>query len=510
MQEGVPPPEDDGRGTEAPRLKVPPHDIDSEKSVLGGCMVDADAYKRVEHLTPEHFYRVQHRVLWAAFEEMAQAGTALDVVTVAGFLEARGLDAKVGGKAALADILESTLSAANVHHYAAHVTRLHHARRNIHFANRLAEAAFGDDEQGMHTARLALADVPVGVGQAAQTMEGIEMQGTDWLWHHWLPRGFVTLFAAPGGSGKGTFWAYIAACMTNRRPWPDGRVTEPEPVAIFSPEDDLETELVPRLRLAGADMALCHHLEEIDPYGANVPPGIGLVIIDPVATGFGGDGNLVTDVRPFMMRWNELARRTGAGVLAVHHIGKWASSKLGAAARDLPIGSTAWVDVARWLIMLARDRGDEEGGSRILIRAKGNIGGVDYTQGAWRIYASAGGLGTDSSDRPIQNAAVSQVVHVDGDADTLFFEAITPPQSREESVDDNENARMILEAIRDRNNATTQALLSEDTGMHRNTVRKWVNRLISAKRIRMRKPTGEEIDAGIPRNVKVIYEDEAP
>ena len=53
-------------------------------------------------------------------------------------------------------------------------------------------------------------------------------------------------------------------------------------------------------------------------------------------------------MRAYLAPFNELARRTDAAVVGIHHCGKYANTKLGSRARDLAIGSTAWVDCCRW------------------------------------------------------------------------------------------------------------------------------------------------------------------
>ena len=54
------------------RLKVPPHSIEAEQSVLGGIMLDNAAWERVaDRLEPSDFYRPNHRVIFGAMRELA-------------------------------------------------------------------------------------------------------------------------------------------------------------------------------------------------------------------------------------------------------------------------------------------------------------------------------------------------------------------------------------------------------------------------------------------------------
>ena len=55
-------------------------------------------------------------------------------------------------------------------------------------------------------------------GKALLGFDDVPLNGVQWLWPGWLPRGKTTLLAGAGGSGKGTFAAHLMACATNRRP----------------------------------------------------------------------------------------------------------------------------------------------------------------------------------------------------------------------------------------------------------------------------------------------------
>ena len=127
-------------------LKVPPHSIEAEQSVLGGLLLDNDAWFNVaEVVNAGDFYRGQHQVLFEAMTELSADNQPLDAVTVSERLQSKGLLEKAGGIAYIAELAEGTPGASNVVAYA-HIVREHSTmRRIITAANRIAESAFARD-----------------------------------------------------------------------------------------------------------------------------------------------------------------------------------------------------------------------------------------------------------------------------------------------------------------------------------------------------------------------------
>lgn len=101
------------------RLKTPPHSPEAEFSVLGGLMLDNEAWTEVsERLTSDDFFRRDHRIVFRAIETLAGESQPFDVVTVAERLEQTGELAEVGGLPRLGQLVEDTPSAANIVAYA--------------------------------------------------------------------------------------------------------------------------------------------------------------------------------------------------------------------------------------------------------------------------------------------------------------------------------------------------------------------------------------------------------
>ena len=100
-------------------LKLPPHSLEAEQSVLGGMLLDNDAIDRVGDVVAEpDFYSDAHRLIYRHIIALAAEGKPADVVTVSGSLaSAQKLD-YVGGLQYLGALVANVPTAANIRHYA--------------------------------------------------------------------------------------------------------------------------------------------------------------------------------------------------------------------------------------------------------------------------------------------------------------------------------------------------------------------------------------------------------
>jgi len=98
---------------------APPQNIEAEESILGGCLLDSNAYNRIQHLLiPDCFYTQAHQLLWKAIDALGRKGHPTDAVTVTSYLADKKQLARVGGPEMLAQICNRTVSAVNVDRYA--------------------------------------------------------------------------------------------------------------------------------------------------------------------------------------------------------------------------------------------------------------------------------------------------------------------------------------------------------------------------------------------------------
>jgi replicative DNA helicase len=99
-------------------LRVPPHSLDAEISVLGALLLDKDAIVSVaEFLSPSHFYDDRHEEIYESIIQLYEQRIPIDVLTVSEQLKKRKSLKKVGGVAYLANLVNHVPTAAHVDHY---------------------------------------------------------------------------------------------------------------------------------------------------------------------------------------------------------------------------------------------------------------------------------------------------------------------------------------------------------------------------------------------------------
>ena len=133
-------------------LKVPPHSMEAEQSVLGGLMLDDQSwFDLIEVVVATDFYRTQHQIIFDAMNELAADDAPLDAVTVSERLSSKGLLEKAGGISYLAELAESTPGASNVLAYGKIVRERSVLRQLIGAANQIADSAFTPDGRDTNT-----------------------------------------------------------------------------------------------------------------------------------------------------------------------------------------------------------------------------------------------------------------------------------------------------------------------------------------------------------------------
>ncbi|MDP1692282.1 MAG: replicative DNA helicase [Burkholderiaceae bacterium] len=131
------------RDDEVARLRVPPHSIEAEQSVLGGLLLDNSAWDRAgDLLTDSDFYRYEHKAIYAAVGALVNASKPADVITVYEQLQSRGKAEECGGIAYLNALAQSVPSAANLRRYAEIVRERAVLRKLIEASDEIATTAF--------------------------------------------------------------------------------------------------------------------------------------------------------------------------------------------------------------------------------------------------------------------------------------------------------------------------------------------------------------------------------
>ena len=100
-------------------LKLPPHSIEAEQSLIGGLLIDNAAWDRIGDVVREtDFYRDDHRRIFRHIGKLIQQGRPADVVTVYESIEQSNEIDQTGGLGYLGEIANATPSAANIRRYA--------------------------------------------------------------------------------------------------------------------------------------------------------------------------------------------------------------------------------------------------------------------------------------------------------------------------------------------------------------------------------------------------------
>ncbi|KAB2823837.1 replicative DNA helicase [Aliivibrio finisterrensis] len=128
-------------------LKVPPHSLEAEQSVLGGLLLDNERWDTVaEKVVAGDFYSRPHRLIFESVKSILENSMPLDLITLSEHLERHEKLDSVGGFAYLADLAKNTPSAANINAYADIVRERAMVRNLIGVANEIADAGY--DPQG--------------------------------------------------------------------------------------------------------------------------------------------------------------------------------------------------------------------------------------------------------------------------------------------------------------------------------------------------------------------------
>ena len=124
-------------------LKLPPHSVEAEQSVLGGLLLENEALDRIaDILTPGDFYRHDHRLIFEHIANRIEHNKPADIVTVAESLDNAAELSAVGGLAYLGALAQNTPTAANIRRYAEIVRERAIMRKLVEVGSGIAESAY--------------------------------------------------------------------------------------------------------------------------------------------------------------------------------------------------------------------------------------------------------------------------------------------------------------------------------------------------------------------------------
>ncbi|WP_137165655.1 replicative DNA helicase [Salinimonas lutimaris] len=128
------------------KLKVPPHSVEAEQSVLGSMLIDPDTWDKVAEIVSEHdFYTRTHQIIFRAIVRLLGRNEPIDLITVSEELEQRDELEDAGGFAYLGELAKNTPSSANVVSYAKIISERAITRELIGVAHEIAEIGYNPE-----------------------------------------------------------------------------------------------------------------------------------------------------------------------------------------------------------------------------------------------------------------------------------------------------------------------------------------------------------------------------
>ncbi len=128
--------------------KIPPHNLDAEKSTLGSMLLDRNAIaKVVEILRPGDFYKQAHAMILEVIHFLFEKGEPVDLVTVTEVLRERKQLETIGGASYIATLANSVPTAANVEHYAKIVEEKSVLRGLLKSADKISQLGYQEEQE---------------------------------------------------------------------------------------------------------------------------------------------------------------------------------------------------------------------------------------------------------------------------------------------------------------------------------------------------------------------------
>jgi replicative DNA helicase len=125
------------------QIKLPPHSVEAEQSVLGGLLLEASALDKIADLvTDDDFYRHEHRLIFRQIVRLSEQAKPVDVITVAEALEIAGDLDKVGGLPYLGSLAQNVPSAANIRRYGEIVRERSIMRKLVEVGTDISSSAY--------------------------------------------------------------------------------------------------------------------------------------------------------------------------------------------------------------------------------------------------------------------------------------------------------------------------------------------------------------------------------
>lgn len=130
-----------------PNTRIPPQNLEAEKSVIGSILVDEEALiSALEILKPEDFYLPAHTIIFESMIQLFDQQQAVDVLTVSSNLKKKKLLTKTGGASYLSELVASVPTTAHVREYSNLIRQTAVRRKLIGFSGLLNEMAYQEED----------------------------------------------------------------------------------------------------------------------------------------------------------------------------------------------------------------------------------------------------------------------------------------------------------------------------------------------------------------------------
>ncbi len=161
-------------------LKLPPHSIEAEQSVIGGLLLENEALDKIaDILSAADFYQHDHKTIFQHIAKLIEHNRPADIVTVAESLESTAELSQIGGIAYLGALAQNTPTAANIRRYAEIVRERHVMRKLVTVGSGIAESAYSpngrDAQQLLDEAESKIFQIAEGGQRSGQGFQDIKV-----------------------------------------------------------------------------------------------------------------------------------------------------------------------------------------------------------------------------------------------------------------------------------------------------------------------------------------------
>jgi hypothetical protein len=231
--------------------KIPPHNLEAERAILGALLLERDAWPRsLALLEPSEFYKEGHRKIFAAMVRTVTAGGALDLVTLSEALAASGELAEIGGPATLGQLVEEAAILPNLAQYAAIIRDKAQVRDLIRVSTETIGRAYDNGQPTVELLAQATAALeqltrraaPPATAFPARTLGALAaLDIPDPTFHvdGWIPATGVTFIVGDSEAYKSFFASLIAVVVAAGLPLLGTFPVTQTPTLLISEENGL-------------------------------------------------------------------------------------------------------------------------------------------------------------------------------------------------------------------------------------------------------------------------------